>query len=96
VEREPRGTLPSMQSPRRVAEASVDRRQAELLHCHEPSWRLARALDLSQSAIELMKRGSIRRREPGLPEREVLHRFVELCYGAELARSLGRDLDTSK
>lgn len=53
--------------------------------------RLATAFSLSRTVIGLA-RAAIRRRCPDLDERQVLLRFVELHYGAELAEKLRNDL----
>ncbi len=76
-----------------VASASVeaDGVQIELLRRAGAARRFELARSLSASAISLA-RAAIREREPGLSEREVLLRFVETHYGAELAHAVRRHL----
>ena len=78
------------QSPDTSADA--ERIQIELLRKLGPSGRLALALRLSQAAVALTRR-TIARNEPDLSEDERAVRFVELCYGPELAEGLRRVLE---
>jgi hypothetical protein len=61
--------------------------QLELLRRATPARRLALALSLSRSVIELSRAG-IAGRMPGAGERDVGLRFVSLHYGEQLAREL--------
>jgi hypothetical protein len=62
----------------------ADRHQLELLRAATPAQRLRLARSMSATAIDLA-RSAIRARHPELSEQEVLLRFVEVHYGAELA-----------
>ena len=61
--------------------------QLELIRRMQPSQRLAKALALSCEMIRLSKT-AIRRRYPELSEDGVRIKFIEMHYGAELARSV--------
>jgi hypothetical protein len=65
--------------------------QLELLRKASVSKRLTLAFSLSQTVIDLAKRG-IRRRYPHEGEQEILLHFVSVHYGAELASRLSNDL----
>jgi hypothetical protein len=77
-------TLGHMARPPEHVDGRAERKQVELLRAATPARRLARARSLSGSVIGL-SRQAIRRRSPGLSEREVLLRFAECHYGAALA-----------
>lgn len=63
---------------------AADAVQVELLRAAGTAGRFARARNLSQSVITLA-RLAIRRRDPSLTDDEVLLRFAEVHYGADLA-----------
>lgn len=65
--------------------------QLTLLRKATVARRLAITFSLSQTVISLA-RAAIRRQSPGLGDRELLVRFVEFHYGAEMAERLQRDL----
>ena len=67
--------------------------QLELLRRATPARRLALALSLSRSVLELSREG-IARREPGASAQEVGLQFVELHYGRGLAAELRAELAT--
>jgi hypothetical protein len=67
--------------------------QLELLRKATPARRLALALSLSRSVMELARSG-IARRMPGASDRELGLRFVALHYGEDLARELDAHLTT--
>jgi hypothetical protein len=73
-------------------DSEADRVQVELLRSAGPVARFARARSLSASMITLARIG-LRRRHPECSEREILLRFVETHYGAELANAVRSDLD---
>jgi len=61
--------------------------QLELLRKATPARRVALALSLSRSVMELARSGNARRM-PGADDREVGLSFVALHYGEDLAREL--------
>ena len=61
--------------------------QLELIRRMQPSQRLAKALSLSCEVIRLSK-AAIRRRYPEFSVDEVRIKFIEMNYGAELARKV--------
>ncbi len=63
----------------------------DLLQRASPTKRASLALSLSQSVCGLARR-AIAAREPALSGEEVGLRFVELHYGAALARAVREDL----
>jgi hypothetical protein len=65
----------------------AEQKQIELLRAAGPVARAERARRLSIFVIGLSRR-AIRTRYPELSEREVLLKFVELHYGADLADRL--------
>jgi hypothetical protein len=65
----------------------AERVQLELLRKATPGRRVALALSLSRSIIELSRRG-IAARMPGATDQEVALRFVALHYGDSLALEL--------
>jgi len=65
----------------------AERVQLELLRQATPGRRVALALSLSRSVIELSRRG-IAARMPGATDQEVGLRFVALHYGEGLALEL--------
>jgi hypothetical protein len=62
------------------------RMQLDLLRAMSPEQRFELALSLSQSALEL-SRDAIRRLAPHASEAEVARRWVEVHYGADLAKA---------
>ena len=62
----------------------VLRIQVALLRQATPARRVQLALSLSASVMQLARAG-IRRRSPGISEREAALRFVEIHYGADIA-----------
>jgi hypothetical protein len=62
---------------------SVQRVQIELLRRAGTTRRAALALSLSHSMITLSRR-ALKERMPGVSERDVLLRWVSLCYGRDL------------
>ena len=68
-------------------EPDVYRRQIELLRRTSPARRVALALSISQSVIDLARRGLRQSLGDASPE-EVGLRFVEIHYGRELARQV--------
>lgn len=68
--------------------------QIELMRGFGPARRFAIANELSHATMS-WSRAAVRRTMPGAPESEVLLRWVELTYGAELSarvRASGRRL----
>ena len=65
----------------------VEKVWIELWRNKTPSERLARTFDLITFARSLSFEG-IRRREPGLSEREQKLRFAEIHYGQEVAEGI--------
>jgi hypothetical protein len=63
---------------------------ADLLRRSTPARRVQLALSLSASVMQLAYAG-IRRRSPGISERDASLRFVEIHYGADLAKAI-RDM----
>lgn len=70
----------------------AERVQIRLLREAGLTRRLEMALALTTMAVEL-SRAALRKRHPTLSEREVELRFVELCYGQELAQRLRSHLE---
>ncbi len=68
-------------------EPDVHRRQIELLRRASPARRVALALSISQSVIELARRGLRQSLGDTSPDEAGL-RFVEIHYGRELARQV--------
>jgi hypothetical protein len=67
--------------------AHAERVQIRLLREAGPTRRFEMARALTTTAVEL-SRAALRKRHPALSEREVELKFVELCYGQELAQRL--------
>ena len=65
-------------------------RQIELLRAAGPARRFAVARSLTRTVGSLSRR-ALRRRHPGATEAELNRMFVELHYGADLARRLMGD-----
>jgi hypothetical protein len=65
--------------------------QIELLRQASISRRIALALSLSETVIQLA-RNAIRIQNPNFSDRDVLLRFVSIHYGQELAESVRKDL----
>ncbi|WP_456426155.1 hypothetical protein [Rhodocaloribacter sp.] len=90
----PTSSLPGRARTVRDTHPEAERVQIELFRRAGPEKRLALALSLSASTVE-MARNAIRRRHPTLSEEEVKLKFVEVHYGKELAdrvrASLRRD-----
>jgi hypothetical protein len=68
-------------------EPDVYRRQIELLRGASPARRVALALSISQSVIDLARRG-LRQSLGDTSTEDVGLRFVEIHYGHELARQV--------
>ena len=68
-------------------EPDVYRRQIELLRAVSPARRVALALSISQSVIDLARHGVRQALGDASPE-EVGLRFVEIHYGRALARQV--------
>lgn len=68
----------------------IARLHADLLRQATPARRVQLALSLSASVMQLAYAG-IRRRSPGISERDASLRFVEIHYGADLAKAI-RDM----
>jgi hypothetical protein len=66
---------------------AAERVQLDLLRRAGATRRVALALSLSRSMIELSRRG-LRRSHPGASERALALLFVALSYGSELADGL--------
>ena len=62
--------------------------QLEIIRAMEPSERARRALQLTSQVIRQAKE-AIRRRHPEFTDREAQIKFIELHYGADLARAVG-------
>jgi hypothetical protein len=71
----------------RDTDLAAEQVQIELLRRATTSQRFQCARSMSQTVIELSRR-ALRRQMPEHSEQEMLLRFVELNYGAELARGL--------
>ena len=65
----------------------VERVHIQLLSQAGPARRLALARSLSQSTIEMSRR-AIGKRHPHLSSLEISLKFVQLCYGDDLAHRL--------
>jgi hypothetical protein len=65
----------------------VLRLQADLLRQATPARRVQLALSLSASVMQLAYAG-IRRRLPGISDVDASLKFVEIHYGADLARAI--------
>lgn len=76
----------------RDTSAAAERVQIQLLRQATPARRFALARSLSRTTIELSRR-AIREANPDWSEAQVLHRWVELHYGASLAARLRPYLD---
>lgn len=78
----------------RSADTSPDaeRVQIELLRQAGPARRFALACSLTRTTLRL-SRGAIARANPGASRDELAVRFVELCYGHELAEGFRRFLE---
>ena len=70
----------------------AERALIDAMRCVPVGKRIATMVSLTRTAIELSRR-AIRRANPGLDERGVGVRFVELHYGPELARGVARRLE---
>jgi hypothetical protein len=68
-------------------DSTAERVQLDLLRRAGTTRRVALALSLSRSMIELSRRG-LRRSHPEASERELALLSVALCYGGELADGL--------
>lgn len=65
--------------------------QIELLRQASPARRFAITSPLSRTVIELSRR-ALRRAMPNATDKEILLRWVELHFGADLAAAVSRDL----
>jgi hypothetical protein len=65
--------------------------QIDLLRQASISRRIALALSLSETVIQLA-RNAIRIQNPNLSDHDVLLRFVSIHYGPELAQNIYKDL----
>jgi hypothetical protein len=74
---------------------SAARVQLELLRKAGTTRRAALALSLSHDVIAMSRR-ALRERMPGASERDVLLRWVSLCYGHDLAARVTACLDDRK
>jgi hypothetical protein len=70
----------------------AERKQIELLRAAGPGRRAALMRGVTTSVIEMARR-AIARAQPGISERDVDLRFVELHYGRDLADKLRRYLE---
>lgn len=77
----------TLRTPLTDTDPEAEEVQIRLLREAGVTRRLALAMSLSQTAIEL-SRSAIRERHPDWPDREVQLEFVRLCYGEELAREV--------
>ena len=68
---------------------AIAKKQIELLRAAGPQRRVALALSLSQSVIDLSRR-ALRRRMPDASKEELGLAFVELHYGSEVADMVRR------
>ena len=66
--------------------------QIELLRKASPAHRFARALSLSQTAIDLAKR-AIRRKRPEMTHTEANLEFIRLNYGDALANAVAQSIN---
>lgn len=88
------GTSMARAIPARPADTTADaeRVQAALLREASVAGRLGRAFGLSATVIGLARR-SLARAHPSAAARELVLRFVELHYGAELAAGVRQHLE---
>ena len=68
--------------------------QLELVRRMAPSERVQKTFRLSSEMIRSAK-AAIRRRHPDFAETQVAIKFIELCYGAELAMEVQRRLESA-
>lgn len=74
---------------------AAERVQLQLLRNATVARRLALARSLSTTALQLSQ-SAIQKANPTASADELGIRFVALCYGAELAESLRRDLEARR
>lgn len=72
-------------------DADAEAVQIDLLRRAGPARRARMALELSAQVIGMARR-SFRRDDPDLTETGAALRFVELCYGSDLAEGVRRHL----
>ena len=68
--------------------------QLELVRIKPPSERVQKTFRLSSEMVRSAK-AAIRRRHPDFTEMQVAVKFIELCYGADLAIEVQRGLEST-
>jgi hypothetical protein len=81
-----------MITPQGDTDAETARVHEAMLRAATPERRLALALSLSRSVLELSRQGLRRSLGAAATDLDAAIRFVELHYGAELARGVRRRL----
>jgi hypothetical protein len=81
----------AMRTQSEDTDLQAEKMQLDLLRRATLERRVAAAVSLSKTAIQLATK-AIRRQNPSLGDREVLLRFVEIHHGSELAGRLRIDL----
>jgi hypothetical protein len=76
-------------------DSAAERVQVELLRQATVARRATLARSLSRTVLQLTRR-AIQERNPSASAEEIGVRFVEACYGPELAQALQRDLEARR